>query len=278
MTSQLVDRRKLPIFIHSSIDDMGLTPNAFRVYAHLARRATKDGDAWPSYQSIGDHCFGAMYSHPDTRRRHAVAAVKELISHGLIAKEKRTADGWKKSNSYVLVDVVTLQSQQVVTPQSQQVVTLQSQQVVTPQSQQVVTPQSHKDTPVEDAPVESTPNSAAAAPETEKPASVDGVDAGRFTLQLLDDTGHIFIFDPHSKRQAATLEERYTLDDIRAACAEMVTKHEAYIQRGEHGITKPLGYMETILVRKAKPKPAPRQQKTVRIYNQYTGQVEEVMA
>lgn len=254
MTSQLVDRRKLPIFIHSSIDDMGLTPNAFRVYAHLARRATKDGDAWPSYQSIGDHCFGAMYSHPDTRRRHAVAAVKELISHGLIAKEKRTADGWKKSNSYVLVDVVTLQSQQVVTPQS------------------------HKDTPVEDAPVESTPNSAAAAPETEKPASVDGVDAGRFTLQLLDDTGHIFIFDPHSKRQAATLEERYTLDDIRAACAEMVTKHEAYIQRGEHGITKPLGYMETILVRKAKPKPAPRQQKTVRIYNQYTGQVEEVMA
>ena len=85
--SRLVDKRDLPIFIHSTIDDMtDLSPNAMRVYMHLARRADKSGVAWPSLQSIGDHCFKSVYKHPDSRRKHAIAALDELIQAKLIHK------------------------------------------------------------------------------------------------------------------------------------------------------------------------------------------------
>jgi hypothetical protein len=33
------DGRNLPIFIHSELDDLGLDPYEFRVYARIARRA-----------------------------------------------------------------------------------------------------------------------------------------------------------------------------------------------------------------------------------------------
>ncbi len=41
--------RKL-VFIHSKLDDAGLSPGTFRVYCHLARRANGDV-AWPSETS-----------------------------------------------------------------------------------------------------------------------------------------------------------------------------------------------------------------------------------
>lgn len=45
------------IFIHSSLDDMGLTANEFRIYAHLARRANKKSkQAWPSIPSMAKVC------------------------------------------------------------------------------------------------------------------------------------------------------------------------------------------------------------------------------
>jgi hypothetical protein len=43
------------LFVHSEIDDYGLTTQEFRVYAHLARRAGKNG-AYPSVDSMAAKC------------------------------------------------------------------------------------------------------------------------------------------------------------------------------------------------------------------------------
>jgi hypothetical protein len=81
-------RYDLPIFIHSELDDLPLSSRAFRVYAHLARRAGRTNDAWPSYRSIGEKCFRKELpdSTSDTLRRMAMAAVEELVEAGLIRK------------------------------------------------------------------------------------------------------------------------------------------------------------------------------------------------
>ena len=98
-------RRDLPIFIHSELDDFGLSLEAFRVYAHLARRAGRDNAAHPSYASIGEACFRKNYpkASPATLRRKAIAAVKELLDAGLILRESRTSDqGDPATNHYYL--------------------------------------------------------------------------------------------------------------------------------------------------------------------------------
>ena len=104
--AKLHDGRKLPIFIHSVVDDMvDLTPNAMRVYMHLARRADKNGVAWPSYQSIGDHCFLSISDNKATRRSFARRAVDELLESGLVRKEARgDAETGQQSNAYILTD------------------------------------------------------------------------------------------------------------------------------------------------------------------------------
>lgn len=86
------ERELMPIFIHSDIDDLGLSVNAFRLYAHLARRAGVTNFAWPSYASMGEHCFRASYpkAKDATLRRKALAAVEELKKVGLVEVEKRT--------------------------------------------------------------------------------------------------------------------------------------------------------------------------------------------
>jgi len=104
--SKLHDARKLPIFIHSQIDDMtDLTPNAMRVYMHLARRADKSGVAWPSYKSIGDHCFKSVSDNPATRKSFARKAIDDLVAAGLIERRARKdEDGSHSSNDYILLD------------------------------------------------------------------------------------------------------------------------------------------------------------------------------
>lgn len=94
------------VFIHSDLDDRtDITPNALRVYMHLARRAGSDGTAWPSYQAIGDHCFAAVSENKSTRKTFARKAIDELIDAGLIAKEsRRKDDGALTSNSYRIID------------------------------------------------------------------------------------------------------------------------------------------------------------------------------
>lgn len=98
-------RDDIPIFVHSELDDLELSLEAFRVYCHLARRAGKNGMAFPSYQSIGDKCFRKNYpkANADTIRRKAIAAVRELAELGLITKiAKRKEDGSNATNDYML--------------------------------------------------------------------------------------------------------------------------------------------------------------------------------
>lgn len=68
------------VFIHSCLDDYGLSPQQFRVYAHLARRAG-GGKAFPSVATVARVCK----LHPQTAR----AALHVLVKHRLISRETR---------------------------------------------------------------------------------------------------------------------------------------------------------------------------------------------
>jgi hypothetical protein len=95
-----------PIFVHSLIDDLELSLEAFRIYSHLARR-WGDGthDSVGSYSKLGEHCFRSSFpcASKETLKRKAIAAIKELEDHGLIEKHKHQGyDGRDISNSYTL--------------------------------------------------------------------------------------------------------------------------------------------------------------------------------
>jgi hypothetical protein len=52
----LTQKRENLLWLHSELDDLGLDPFAFRIYAHLARRAESTGRAWPKIEDIATHC------------------------------------------------------------------------------------------------------------------------------------------------------------------------------------------------------------------------------
>jgi hypothetical protein len=113
---EVEDQRKIPIFIHSELDDLGLTPEAFRVYCHLVRRAGSKGQAFPSMRSMGEKCFpllqrtkggkpcGSKPSLP-SQRRMVIQALANLEDCQLIRRVNRyKSDGGQTSNVYVLLD------------------------------------------------------------------------------------------------------------------------------------------------------------------------------
>ena len=108
-TFEIGDDRRPPIFIHSELDDLGLTLWAFRVYCHLVRRVNREtGDAWPSYASIARVCLQSSYPNakPETLRRKAMEAVAELVDRGLVRKvTTRGPDGSHGHNRYTLTPV-----------------------------------------------------------------------------------------------------------------------------------------------------------------------------
>jgi DNA-binding MarR family transcriptional regulator len=73
------------VFVHSALDDLGLSPAQFRVYCHLARRANAgsgiEGSAWPAVSEIARLCR----LHEDTVR----AALRWLAAHRLLTRERR---------------------------------------------------------------------------------------------------------------------------------------------------------------------------------------------
>lgn len=71
------------IFVHSRLDDYGLSAAVFRVYCHLARRAGK-GAAYPSVSTIATVCR----LHPDTVR----AALRTLTVHRLLTRQDRPGE------------------------------------------------------------------------------------------------------------------------------------------------------------------------------------------
>lgn len=68
------------IFVHSLLDDAGLSANEFRVYAHIARRAGS-GSAFPAVASIADVCR----IHKDT----VWAVLRSLEERGMLVRESR---------------------------------------------------------------------------------------------------------------------------------------------------------------------------------------------
>ena len=159
-------RDDLPIFIHSELDDLDITAEAFRVYAHLARRAGSNGKAYPSYQSIGERCFRKQYPNAssETLRRKAIAAVNELIELGLILKRPNIKkDGSHATNDYRLTPRREWKAGgSVNTPCS-----VMTPGVVSTHPGSVLTP---KDSPLEGTPIEGTP-SKRSRPSTAGPAT-----------------------------------------------------------------------------------------------------------
>jgi hypothetical protein len=44
------------LFVHSSVDDAGLSPIEFRILCHISRRQGQNGQAWPSLETIARVC------------------------------------------------------------------------------------------------------------------------------------------------------------------------------------------------------------------------------
>ena len=83
---------------------------------HLARRSGKDNKAWPSYTSIGEHCFRHTYPKVQSAslRRKAIRAVAELEKVGVIRIQRRTASEpggpGNKSNVYKILPLAEWKS------------------------------------------------------------------------------------------------------------------------------------------------------------------------
>lgn len=58
-----------------------LGPAALGVYTYLAQRCNRDGQCWPSYDTIADDCR--------IQRRYAIKVVKSLEQHGYVVVERR---------------------------------------------------------------------------------------------------------------------------------------------------------------------------------------------
>jgi DNA-binding MarR family transcriptional regulator len=85
----LPQSQSVQLFVHSDLDDLGLNPSEFRVYAHLARRGGQNG-SWPGASSIASHCR--------IHRNRVFRCVKRLKELGLITVTRR----FRTTNLYVL--------------------------------------------------------------------------------------------------------------------------------------------------------------------------------
>lgn len=82
-TNSVTDERDIGLFVPSEIDDYGLDPYEFRIYARLVRRAGR-GDAWESIPKMARACRMS-----ESRAR---AALQLLEAAGLIASNERKGD------------------------------------------------------------------------------------------------------------------------------------------------------------------------------------------
>ena len=79
------DSRKAPfLWLHYELDDMGLSPQEFRLYVHIVRRAGKGGACWEAVGNMADHCG---MSESSVKR-----ALKVLIKKGMLDKQPRTGE------------------------------------------------------------------------------------------------------------------------------------------------------------------------------------------
>lgn len=76
-----IDTREMNVaFIHSQLDDYGLSPQQFRLYCHLARRA-QHGLAWSSVARMGEVCR--------MRDKTVRSCLKKLLALNMLEKYER---------------------------------------------------------------------------------------------------------------------------------------------------------------------------------------------
>ena len=81
---EVEDKRNGPVFIHSELDDLGLDPYAFRIYARLARRA---GGARGAFESVAEMAAGCRMSE-----RRARQSLRELEDAKLVVRHERKGE------------------------------------------------------------------------------------------------------------------------------------------------------------------------------------------
>ena len=72
------------------IDDLGLTPEAMRVYVHLMALMRSDEEVNIDMEQIGSHCFGSLSKRTATTTKKADKAMQELCDAGLLSYENDT--------------------------------------------------------------------------------------------------------------------------------------------------------------------------------------------
>lgn len=161
------DGRAFPIFIDRELDDFGLDPYQFRIYARIARRAGEKG----AYESIKNMATGCQMSEGKVK-----SSLKVLIECGLVTKEScnggtsiyRLTDKpeWIKSSKDLrsrrgygtTQDVTCLPTQDVTDlPPGRNGSTHPGRNVSTPQDVTCLQRYSIEDTPVEGTPVKENP-------------------------------------------------------------------------------------------------------------------------
>lgn len=68
------------LFVHSDIDDFGLNPSQFRIYAHILRRAGRLDRAWPGIDSMSRLC--------KMNRETVIEAIRFLEVHRLLRVQR----------------------------------------------------------------------------------------------------------------------------------------------------------------------------------------------
>lgn len=84
MNTLTADQSEDPTFIHSRVDDLGLTMAEFRVYCHLKRRSNH-GSAWPGIDSMARVCRAS--------RRTVIRAIQGLEKRKMVAVTRVEGEG-----------------------------------------------------------------------------------------------------------------------------------------------------------------------------------------
>ena len=72
-------------FIPAWLDDLDLSPIEFRLYAHMIRRVSFDGIAWPAHRSIAAKCH--------VERETVALNLERLVQRGLPVPVKKDRRG-----------------------------------------------------------------------------------------------------------------------------------------------------------------------------------------
>ena len=72
-------KSKMPIFIHSDVDDYGLDPFEFRFYSAVARRAGRDGEFFEGLSKTAKRCKMSLSKAREAKKFVVAAGLVELV-------------------------------------------------------------------------------------------------------------------------------------------------------------------------------------------------------